>query len=90
VQPNAPLYLLASGDINDRGEITGLGCVVVSGACGPELHTFVAIVARGADGAAWGEGDRDVARPAVAQALWAQLLQRHRFGNMRPERAPAQ
>jgi probable HAF family extracellular repeat protein len=90
VQADAPLYLLASGDINDQGEITGLGCVLVNGACGPALHTFVAIVAPGTDGPGWRQDERDVARPAVAEALRTRLLQRHRFGNMRPERAPAQ
>jgi probable HAF family extracellular repeat protein len=88
VQANAPLYLLASGDINDRGEITGLGCVVVSGACGPVLHTFVAIVAP--DGAGAREGEQNVARPAMTGALRTQLLQRHRFGSLKPERVPAQ
>jgi probable HAF family extracellular repeat protein len=45
VQPNAPLYLLETGDINDRGEITGLACVRVGDVCGEEIHAFVAIVA---------------------------------------------
>jgi len=34
VQKNAPLYLLETGDINDRGEITGVACVVEAGVCG--------------------------------------------------------
>jgi len=45
LQPGAPLYLLQTGDINDRGEITGLACVLVAGACGKDIHTFVAIPA---------------------------------------------
>jgi probable HAF family extracellular repeat protein len=90
VQPNAPLYLLASGDINDSGTITGLACVVVAGACGTVLHTFVAIVAQGADGSDAPESERNAARPAVAETLRSQLLQRHRFGNLGPERVPAQ
>jgi probable HAF family extracellular repeat protein len=55
VQSNAPLYLLESGDINDRGEITGLGCVVADGGCGanPVLHTFVAIPAAGIGTELW-------------------------------------
>jgi probable HAF family extracellular repeat protein len=88
VQPNAPLYLLASGDINDQGEITGLACVVVGGACGTVLHTFVAIVAPGADSDSWQESERSLASPAVPEALQARQLQQHRFGNLRPERVP--
>ena len=68
LQPNAPLYLLASGDINDRGEITGLACVVASGTCSSVLHTFVAIVApatsAGAASASPG-ADLTAMRPAV-------------------------
>jgi probable HAF family extracellular repeat protein len=80
VQPNAPLYLLATGDINDRGEITGLACVLEGGACGNEIHTFVAIVAPGSLAAA---RERVAAgRPQVSAALRS-ALQRHqlaRFG----------
>jgi probable HAF family extracellular repeat protein len=50
VQADAPLYLLATGDINDRAAITGLGCVMVGGACGP-VHTFIAIRAPAGSGA---------------------------------------
>ncbi len=86
VQPDAPLYLLASGDINDRGEITGLGCLVVSGACGAELHTFVAIVAPGQHEA---EHARVAfaARPLIPAQVRTQVLQQHRFGHLQPERA---
>jgi probable HAF family extracellular repeat protein len=90
VQADAPLYLLASGDINDHGEITGLACVLVSGACGLVLHTFVAIVAPGGGGTGWQENERAVARPAVSPEERTHLLQRYRFGNLKPERVPAQ
>jgi probable HAF family extracellular repeat protein len=68
LQPNSPLYLLASGDISNRGEITGLACVVASGTCSSVLHTFVAIVApatsAGAASASPG-ADLNAMRPAV-------------------------
>lgn len=43
--PDSPLLVLASGDINDSGEITGFACVVSGNVCGNEVHAFVAILA---------------------------------------------
>jgi probable HAF family extracellular repeat protein len=77
VQPNAPLYLLETGDINDRGEITGLGCVVVDGACGNETHIFVAIVAPPAGAAAGDERLAPMARPQMSAALRSALQLHH-------------
>ena len=90
VQANAPLYLLYSGDINDRGEITGQACVVVDGACGSVMRTFVAIVAPGNRENHWGGNGQSAARPAMSAELRERLLQQRRFGNMRPEPASAQ
>jgi probable HAF family extracellular repeat protein len=87
VQPNAPLYLLESGDINDRGEITGLACVLVDGACGPVVHTFVAIVAPGAASALAEQVPAHLAMPDV---LKERLRQGRLFGHTTPERVPAQ
>jgi len=87
VQPNAPLYLLASGDINDRGEITGQGCVLVDGQCGPVLHTFVAIVAPGGRPAAAAEAVLSGTHPNISADLRERLMQQH-FGNLKPERVP--
>jgi probable HAF family extracellular repeat protein len=89
VQPNAPLYLIATGDINDRGEITGVGCVVVAGACGTVAHTFLAIVGpRTAD-----ERMKDTGgsreRPRIGSALQQRLLRLTWFGHMQAEREPA-
>jgi probable HAF family extracellular repeat protein len=89
VQPNAPLYLLASGDINDRGEITGVGCIVVNGECGPVQHTFVAILAPGSRSAADADETRAVAHPSVSAELHERLMRQH-FGNLKPERVPPQ
>ena len=71
VQPNAPLYLLETGDINDRGEITGLACVLVGGVCGDEIHTFVAIVAPATVAA--NERMSPAARPRLSATLRARL-----------------
>jgi probable HAF family extracellular repeat protein len=92
VQTNAPIYLLASGDINDRGEITGLACVLVDGSCGSALHTFVAIVSPGGvrSDATLQDGARLAARPLLPAELRAQLSQRNRFGRSQPERVPPQ
>ena len=74
VQPNAPLYLLQTGDINDRGEITGLACVLVGGVCGDEIHIFVAIVAPG-DTVAANERMSVADRPHLSATLRARLAQ---------------
>jgi len=76
VQPNAPLYLLETGDINDRGEITGLDCVVVGGACGNQMHTLVAIVAP-ASSAELHQEVAAAARPQVSAVLRSALGQHH-------------
>jgi probable HAF family extracellular repeat protein len=89
VQPNAPLYLVATGDINDRGEITGVGCVVVAGACGSATHTFIAIVSpRAADERVETQA-QSAARPFIDSALKERLLRQQRFGHVQPEREPA-
>jgi len=77
VQPNAPLYLLETGDINNRGEITGLACVVVDGVCGNEIHIFVAILSPDASAAAMHGRLPPVARPRVSATLRAALQQHH-------------
>ena len=88
VQPNAPLYLVATGDINDRGEITGVGCVVVAGACGSVTHTFVAIASpRSADELRQTQA-QSRARPLIDPALQERLLRLQRFGHTQPEREP--
>ena len=87
VQPNAPLYLVATGDINDRGEITGVGCVVVAGACGSVAHTFVAIVSPG--NADPRMDTQSSVRPLIDSALQERLLRLQRFGHMQPQHEPA-
>ena len=77
VQPNAPLYLLETGDINDRGEITGLACVVVDGACGNDIHIFVAIVAPESSRADGQQRPSAVARPRMNAVVSARLRQHH-------------
>jgi probable HAF family extracellular repeat protein len=76
VQANAALYLLETGDINDRGEITGLACVIEGGGCGNEIHTFVAILVPGASDAAH-DNRAAAARARVSDSLRARLQQHH-------------
>jgi probable HAF family extracellular repeat protein len=42
-QPNSNLYLIATGDINDRGEITGEACVLSDGVCTGQFVAFLGI-----------------------------------------------
>jgi hypothetical protein len=92
LQPNSPLYLLASGDINDRGELTGLACVVEGGACSGVLHAFVAIIApavsTGAASALPG-ADETAVRPAVPAEVRERVLQHPHLGHMMPAGAAA-
>ena len=74
VQSDAPLYLLETGDINDRGEITGLACVRVGDVCGDEIHAFVAIVAP-REVLAANQRDSLAARPRLSAALRTRLEQ---------------
>lgn len=90
VQPDAPLYLVATGDINDRGEITGVGCVVVAGACGSVTHTFVAIVSPRNAAELVQIQAQSRARPLIDSALQERLLRLGRFGHVQPELEPAQ
>ena len=43
IPSGSPLALISTGDINDRGEITGQACVVSNGACTSEMPAFLAI-----------------------------------------------
>lgn len=84
VQPNAPLYLIGTGDINDHGEITGYGCVVAEPNC-TVVHTFVAIRApRAADDAATRAPLESAARPVLSAELRERLLRLRGFGTKGP------
>lgn len=74
VPPNSPLYLVGTGDINDRGEITGQACVVASGCT--VFHTFVAIpLPGGTPGSQDGSGERaPMYLPDDARALLMRRL----------------
>jgi probable HAF family extracellular repeat protein len=43
IPSGSPLALISTGDINDRGEITGQACVVSNGVCTSETPAFLAI-----------------------------------------------
>lgn len=46
IPSDSSLYLISTGDINDKGEITGQACVVSKGACTSEMPAFLAIPIR--------------------------------------------
>ncbi len=66
VPAGSPLYLVGSGDIDNRGVITGQACVVASGCT--VFHTFVAIPVVGGDPRPAGEGAARVYLPDEARA----------------------
>jgi probable HAF family extracellular repeat protein len=78
LQADAPLYVVSSGDINDRGEITGAACVLADGPSCPVLHTFVAI--RVADGAAGAHAAPAVTHSLITADLRQRLPALRRFG----------
>ena len=82
---DSPLLVLAAGDINNDGEITGQACVVVGNACGTELHAFVAILAPGS-GLARSQVVRAARHVYVPAQVQAQIQQMQRFGRMPPMR----
>jgi hypothetical protein len=89
LQPNAPIFALVSGDINDRGEITGLGCLLVDGACGSQLHTFVAIPAPGSRAPGWQPADLSQ-HPEMPAELQQALRRQGRLMHPRAQNTAAQ
>jgi probable HAF family extracellular repeat protein len=81
--PNSPLYLVASGDIDDRGEITGQACVVASGCT--VFHTFVAIPLPGS-APGWQDGGSERAPMYLPDDARAQIMRRLHLG--RPAVSP--
>ncbi len=49
IPSDSHLALISTGDINDRGEITGQACVVSNGACTSETPAFLAVPRRQGD-----------------------------------------
>jgi probable HAF family extracellular repeat protein len=43
IPSDSPLELISTGDINDRGEITGQACVLSNGACTADTPAFLAL-----------------------------------------------
>ena len=81
IPSNSSLALISTGDINDKGEITGQACVVSKGACTSDLPAFLAIPTDDCD-----EADSDAA-PAlsVPESVRGQLMHRLAFGRFAPE-----
>jgi len=81
---DSALMILASGDINDHGEITGFACVVSGNACGNEVHAFVAILApaSGHDAEARPSAPGPERHVLVPPQVQARMRQLHRLGRM--------
>lgn len=86
VLPGSSLSLISTGDINDRGEITGQACVLADGVClsTSETPTFVAIPSFGGAqaGMATGSGTPKIDTP---ENIRRQLLQRRGLGRIAAE-----
>ncbi len=79
------LSLISTGDINDRGEITGQACVVSNGECTSETPAFLAIPTHDGEKseAASSEryGDHEAAKVIVPESVRQQVMHRLGFGS---------
>jgi hypothetical protein len=89
IPSDSSLELISTGDIDDRGEITGQACVLSNGACTSEQPAFLAIPDFDRDDKDWeaveatGAGERSSA--TVPENVREQLLRRLAFGHLAPE-----
>lgn len=89
IPSDSPLELISTGDIDDRGEITGQACVLSDGACTSEQPAFLAIPdcdrddKEGEPVEAATAGER--ASAIVPESVRQQLLRRLAFGHFAPE-----
>jgi probable HAF family extracellular repeat protein len=81
---DSPLLVLAAGDINNQGEITGQACLVVGTACGTELHSFVAILTSGVGHDVGSQPARAERHIYVPPQLQAQIQRMQRLGRTAP------
>ena len=83
IPPDSPLALISTGDIDDRGEITGQACVVSNGACTSETPAFLAI-----PDCQWDPGadtPSELRSVSVPDSIRDRLAHRLAFGHLAPE-----
>jgi len=85
IPPDSQLSLISTGDIDDKGEITGQACVLSNGSCTTEMPAFLAIP----------DCDWDASRAVSGQAstivpeeIRQQLVRHLAFGRFALEAAP--
>lgn len=86
IPPDSPLSLISTGDINDRGEITGQACVLSNGSCTSELPAFF-----GAPDCDWDASRaafNQVPGAVVPEDLRRRLVRRLAFGRFAPQPVP--
>jgi probable HAF family extracellular repeat protein len=80
IQPSSNLYLISTGDINDRGEITGQACVLSNGACTSQLVAFLGIPDfnddSGEGASAAGQTESNSPKIAIPDSIREQLQRR--------------
>jgi probable HAF family extracellular repeat protein len=86
IPPDSQLALISTGDINDRGEITGQACVLSNGACTSEQPAFLAIPDCDGDANA-AAAVSAVDHTEVPEHIRQQLVKRLAFGHFAPETA---
>jgi probable HAF family extracellular repeat protein len=76
IQPNSNLFLISTGDINDRGEITGQACVLSGGACTNQLVAFIGIPDFSDDASAAAQTKSNPRKIAIPDTIREQLQRR--------------
>ena len=89
IPTDSPLELISTGDIDDRGEITGQACVLANGNCTSDQPAFLAIPDCDRDEKDSASVEAAVAgervSAAVPENVRQQLLRRFAFGHFAPE-----
>jgi probable HAF family extracellular repeat protein len=84
IPSDSNLYLISTGGINNRGEITGQACVLINGACLSTSDTpaFLAIPTFGEPEAAEEAGSNEAPKIDLPENIRKQLLQQRGFGRI--------
>lgn len=90
IPPDSSLSLISTGDINDRGEITGQACVLSKGVCTSETPAFLAVprehcTESDAASAEAQAGASEAPMAVLPENLRQQFMRRLAFGHLAPE-----
>lgn len=90
IPKSSPVVVIGANGINDRGEITGQGCIIADGGCplGNNIPAILAVPVRDGDANADDDSSatgNDPASVVVPDGLRRQLMRHLAFGHFSPE-----